>query len=172
MKNKILATIAILVAVWGCVSIRNSFAQTAGEMRGEHSDRGNHTKSDGAFHRRFQDAEKWAKEFDDPERDTWQKPQEILDALHLEQTSTLADVGAGTGYSRVRIAKRIPSTARRQPTASLSSCSQARKPQKRIGKTTLTLVLTKGDKNTLTCAPSALKAIKPYRIQSIFEMDS
>ena len=99
---------AILVAVWGCVSIRNSFAQTAGEMRGEHNDRGNHTKSEGAFHRRFQDAEKWAKEFDDPERDTWQKPQEILDALHLEQTSTLADVGAGTGYFSVRIAKRIP----------------------------------------------------------------
>jgi cyclopropane fatty-acyl-phospholipid synthase-like methyltransferase len=108
VKKKILATIAILVAVWGCVSIRNSFAQTAGDMRGEHNDRGNHTKSDGAFHRRFQDAEKWAKEFDDPERDTWQKPQEILDALHLEQTSTLADVGAGTGYFSVRIAKRIP----------------------------------------------------------------
>ena len=93
MKNKILATIAILVAVWACVSIRNSFAQTTGEVHGWRD----HTKSDGAFHRRFQDAEKWTKEFDDPERDTWQKPQEILDALHLEQTSTLADVGAGTG---------------------------------------------------------------------------
>ena len=62
----------------------------------------------GAFHHRFEDAEKWAKEFDNPERDTWQKPEEILDALHLQRTSLVADIGAGTGYFSVRIAKRIP----------------------------------------------------------------
>ena len=64
--------------------------------------------SDGAFHHRFEDAEKWAKEFDNPERDAWQKPEEILDALHLQRTSLVADIGAGTGYFSVRIAKRIP----------------------------------------------------------------
>lgn len=64
--------------------------------------------SDGAFHRRFDDAEKWAKEFDNPERDAWQKPEQVLDALHLEPASSVADIGAGTGYFSVRIAKRIP----------------------------------------------------------------
>ena len=51
---------------------------------------------------------KWAKEFDNPERDAWQKPDEILDALHLQHNSLVADIGAGTGYFSVRIAKRIP----------------------------------------------------------------
>ena len=64
--------------------------------------------SDGAFHRRFDDAEKWAKEFDKPERDAWQKPDEVVDALHLDRASSVADVGAGTGYFAARIAKRIP----------------------------------------------------------------
>jgi SAM-dependent methyltransferase len=64
--------------------------------------------TDGAFHHRFEDAEKWAKEFDNPERDAWQKLEGILDALHLERTSLVADIGAGTGYFSVRIAKRIP----------------------------------------------------------------
>jgi cyclopropane fatty-acyl-phospholipid synthase-like methyltransferase len=31
-----------------------------------------------------------------------------LDALHLQRTSLVADIGAGTGYFSVRIAKRIP----------------------------------------------------------------
>jgi ubiquinone/menaquinone biosynthesis C-methylase UbiE len=50
----------------------------------------------------------WAKEFDDPARDAWQKPDEVLDALHLERTSRVPDLGAGTGYFSVLIAKRVP----------------------------------------------------------------
>jgi cyclopropane fatty-acyl-phospholipid synthase-like methyltransferase len=63
---------------------------------------------DGAFHRRFNDAQKWAKEFDNPERDAWQKPEEILDALRIGRSTQVADIGAGTGYFSVRIAKRVP----------------------------------------------------------------
>ena len=76
----------------------------------EHAKSGHqmNSPSDGAFHHRFEDAEKWAKEFDNPERDAWQKPEEILDVLHLQRTSLVADIGAGTGYFSVRIAKRIP----------------------------------------------------------------
>ncbi len=77
----------------------------------EHKDMGGHhgdqmgPSSDGAFHHRFDDAPKWAKKFDDPERDAWQKPEEILDALHLDRAALVADLGAGTGYFSVRIAK-------------------------------------------------------------------
>src|SRR5262245_39500075 len=56
----------------------------------------------------FGDAEKWAKQFDDPQRDAWQKPDEVLDVLHLQRTDKVADIGAGTGYFSVRIAKRVP----------------------------------------------------------------
>ncbi len=56
----------------------------------------------------FGDAEKWAKAFDDPARDAWQKPDEVLNALHLQRTDRVADVGAGTGYFSVRIAKLVP----------------------------------------------------------------
>jgi cyclopropane fatty-acyl-phospholipid synthase-like methyltransferase len=63
---------------------------------------------DGAFHRRFNDAQKWVKEFDNPERDAWQKPEQVLDALHLDPAAKVADIGAGTGYFSARIAKRIP----------------------------------------------------------------
>jgi len=73
---------------------------------GHHS--GHHGSSDGAFHRRFDDAAKWAKEFDNTERDAWQKPDEVVEALRLDGSSSVADIGAGTGYFAARIAKRIP----------------------------------------------------------------
>ena len=63
---------------------------------------------DGAFHHRFEDAENWAKEFDNAERDEWQKPQEVLDALRIDKGAIVADIGAGTGYFAMRIARQAP----------------------------------------------------------------
>ena len=110
MKTKILSTIAVVAMMWGGGAVRYSPAQTRSETPVEHARPGHQMNgpSDGAFHHRFEDAEKWAKEFDNPERDAWQKPEEILDVLHLQRTSLVADIGAGTGYFSVRIAKRIP----------------------------------------------------------------
>jgi ubiquinone/menaquinone biosynthesis C-methylase UbiE len=64
-------------------------------------------QSNGSFHRRFDEAEKWAKVFDDPARDEWQKPDEVVDALGLKPDAIVADLGAGTGYFAVRIARRV-----------------------------------------------------------------
>jgi len=36
--------------------------------------------------------------FDDPSRDAWQKPAEVVAALGLHPGMTVADLGAGTGY--------------------------------------------------------------------------
>ena len=57
---------------------------------------------------RFDDAEKWAKEFDDPKRDAWQKPHEVIRALALPPDAVVADIGSGTGYFAVRLAHVVP----------------------------------------------------------------
>jgi len=56
----------------------------------------------------FEDADKWAKVFDDPERDAWQKPHDVIQALALKPDAIVADIGAGTGYFSVRFAHMLP----------------------------------------------------------------
>jgi SAM-dependent methyltransferase len=55
----------------------------------------------------FGDAEKWAHVFDDPARDAWQKPHEVIQALALEPAARVADLGAGTGYFAARLANML-----------------------------------------------------------------
>jgi cyclopropane fatty-acyl-phospholipid synthase-like methyltransferase len=57
---------------------------------------------------RFEDAAAWSKQFDAPERDAWQKPDELIRALELPPDAQVADVGAGTGYFAVRLARALP----------------------------------------------------------------
>ena len=56
----------------------------------------------------FADAERWTRVFDDPKRDAWQKPQEVIEALALKPNAVVADIGAGTGYFTVRLARALP----------------------------------------------------------------
>ncbi len=56
----------------------------------------------------FGDAEKWAQVFDDPKRDAWQKPHEVIQALALKPDAVIADIGSGTGYFSVRFAHMVP----------------------------------------------------------------
>lgn len=56
----------------------------------------------------FGDAEKWAAVFDDPKRDTWQKPHDVIQALALKPDAVVADIGSGTGYFAVRFAHMVP----------------------------------------------------------------
>lgn len=46
----------------------------------------------------FSDAESFAVHFDDPDRDDWQKPAEVVALLDDVQGMTVVDLGAGTGY--------------------------------------------------------------------------
>ncbi|MCX8113762.1 MAG: class I SAM-dependent methyltransferase [Burkholderiaceae bacterium] len=57
---------------------------------------------------RFSGAERWARVFDDPARDRWQKPDEVIAALALAPDATVADIGAGTGYFAARLARAVP----------------------------------------------------------------
>jgi SAM-dependent methyltransferase len=44
---------------------------------------------------------------EDPARDAWQKPEQILDALSLRPGQIVCDVGAGPGYFTLRAARRV-----------------------------------------------------------------
>jgi len=44
---------------------------------------------------------------DDPQRDTYQKPQEVLAALNIKPGEVIADIGAGSGYFTFRLARRV-----------------------------------------------------------------
>jgi predicted methyltransferase len=46
------------------------------------------------------------------ERDTWQRPAEVLKALDLKEGNTVADVGAGAGYFSLKISPFIGSRGR------------------------------------------------------------
>src|SRR6202030_732069 len=51
-----------------------------------------------AYQHRFENAEHWSKEFDDPSRDGWQQPDRVVAAMQIQAGMSVADVGAGTGY--------------------------------------------------------------------------
>lgn len=46
----------------------------------------------------------YAKVLEDPSRDEWQKPHDVITSLGLKPTDTVADIGAGTGYFARRFA--------------------------------------------------------------------
>ncbi len=115
VKGWVIRTVAVLGILGAGATLRIALAEPIAEEHEGGAGMDRHaghqmdgSSDDGAFHRRFDDADKWAKDFDNPERDVWQKPDEVIEALHLESGSSVADLGAGTGYFSVRIAKRIP----------------------------------------------------------------
>jgi ubiquinone/menaquinone biosynthesis C-methylase UbiE len=55
----------------------------------------------------FEDIDRWVAEFESPERDRYQKPDEVVAALKLRATDRVADIGAGTGYFARRFARAV-----------------------------------------------------------------
>jgi len=46
-------------------------------------------------------------ELEGPDRDAWQRPDQIMDALLIGEGSVVADLGAGGGWFTVRLARRV-----------------------------------------------------------------
>jgi SAM-dependent methyltransferase len=101
MRSVTMSVFVALVLVIGDARLGGLLAQTAPDPQ-------THYKHGQGYQHSFDDAEKWAKAFDDPARDAWQKPDEVLNTLHLQRTDRVADLGAGTGYFSVRIGKLVP----------------------------------------------------------------
>jgi ubiquinone/menaquinone biosynthesis C-methylase UbiE len=64
-----------------------------------------HEKAHADYMEHHFDPKESAKSFDDPARDTWQLPDRVIAALNLKPGQIVADIGAGTGYFSVRLAK-------------------------------------------------------------------
>ena len=42
-----------------------------------------------------------------PDREAWQKPDQVMDALHVAEGTDVADIGAGGGWFTIRLARRV-----------------------------------------------------------------
>jgi len=71
-----------------------------------HAGAGGHDH-DATVHHRFDDVERWSKVFDDPARDAWQKPEDLIRFLAVKPGQAVADLGAGTGYFTTRLARAV-----------------------------------------------------------------
>jgi arsenite methyltransferase len=52
-------------------------------------------------------AKEYARVLNDPGREAWQKPREVIEALNLKPAEAIADIGAGTGYFARRFAHHV-----------------------------------------------------------------
>jgi len=66
-----------------------------------------HDADDATAHHPFDDAQRWAKVFDDPGRDAWQKPTEVIAAMTIRPGMMVADIGAGTGYFTAYLSRAV-----------------------------------------------------------------
>lgn len=64
------------------------------------------------MHQRHNDPKAYAASLDDPRRDEYQKPDEVIAALQVKPGQVVADIGAGTGYFSVRLARAVGDTGR------------------------------------------------------------
>jgi SAM-dependent methyltransferase len=65
-----------------------------------------------AYRHRFEHAEEWARQFDDPSRDAWQKPDLVVAAMQIAPGMTVADIGAGTGYFESYLSRAVGPSGR------------------------------------------------------------
>lgn len=56
------------------------------------------------MHRVHRDPKAYISMLEDPQRDAYQKPHEVLTALGIKQGEMIADIGAGSGYFTFRLA--------------------------------------------------------------------
>jgi len=57
--------------------------------------------------RLHQDSKAYIAMLDDPKRDAYQKPHEVITALKLKAGEVIADIGAGSGYFTFRLARHV-----------------------------------------------------------------
>jgi ubiquinone/menaquinone biosynthesis C-methylase UbiE len=64
-------------------------------------------KSEHDMHRIHKDPKAYIAALEDPKRDAYQKPHEVMQALAVREGEVIADIGAGSGYFAVRLAHHV-----------------------------------------------------------------
>src|SRR5262245_58642267 len=64
------------------------------------------------MHRLHRDPKSYSGALEDPKRDLYQKPQEVIMALGLKPGEVIADIGAGSGYFTFRLAHHVGDTGK------------------------------------------------------------
>lgn len=65
------------------------------------------TASPHEMHQRHRNPQAMMAALEDPARDEYQRPQEVIEALALRKGEVVADIGSGTGYFAVRFARGV-----------------------------------------------------------------
>jgi len=64
-------------------------------------------RDDHQMHRLHLDPKAYIGALEDPKRDAYQKPHDVLTALNLKPGEVIADIGAGSGYFTFRLARHV-----------------------------------------------------------------
>ena len=59
------------------------------------------------MHRLHSDPKAYIAALEDPKRDAYQKPQEVMEALAVKEGEVIADIGSGSGYFTLRLARHV-----------------------------------------------------------------
>lgn len=108
-------TIIVTAGLVGCGANAASTGEPTGNADHAEAHPGSHHHAHGHAHHGarphsrhqhdFSDAEGFSKLFDDPARDAWQQPEEVVLLMEIRPGMTVADLGAGTGYFLPHLAK-------------------------------------------------------------------
>ncbi len=71
-----------------------------------------HVSTAQEMHRLHQDSKAYIAMLEDPARDAYQKPDEVVSSLALKEGETIADIGAGSGYFTLRFARHVGASGR------------------------------------------------------------
>jgi len=100
--------LSALLLAGACMRDRNTTDPPSAAAAEPTAPASSHPHAAHAMHKRFEDAQEWSRVFDDPARDDWQKPDLVVANLKLKPGALVADIGAGTGYFTVRLARAVP----------------------------------------------------------------
>ena len=87
-----------------CLAALSSLATTPGLAQ--------ETATPHQMHRRHQDPSAYMAALDDPARDEYSKPGEVVRALAFREGEVVADIGSGTGYFTLRFARAVGESGR------------------------------------------------------------
>ena len=96
---RLLFTLTFPLSLGSFVIVPASWAQ--------HNSHSHHPSQGAAHDHRFNDIDQALRMFERAERDTWQKPDEVVKQLQLRTGDVVADIGAGTGYFTRRFAAAV-----------------------------------------------------------------